>query len=635
MNQEDQNKLKEKVQANKASNSADMQRQLSEMRMKNLNQPHNSLKDRTINNIGSKAISSLSGGAIPPELSKKMMENRRNLGGQNGLSSKNGLGLKSGLGGLMSGLGGASLGKSMLGSMFGSMFGGKNKGSQSEETETPKRDVEGNMTFGQLIKLIKTVLIISIPVFTIIIFVGLFMSAGQVYEKVIGFGNADNVTTKDADEKIKESIEDGTLDEELGFVSLNENDYVYLDKVEKVVNIKRRYNEADITKLKEFYGDSLKISEGDDLDSLYNFYFKLYDIYHRYLNLYCVKLDMPLLMATLIRQTDDLNLVYSSNLNDYDRDDVSDTTILMNLDWEYDYSKYIENLRKNVNNFDIQILAKNMVTKTTVETCTDSDGNVKQTKESKNIEEDNFDKISCGWGERYNAESKYEIDYDHYKEFLREYLEKKYYSEDSNKPLGLFEKFSGNYSTRTFDRITTNLSSGCKVSSNDNSNHEVSEGDWATWKQCDPRWGSKKIGNSTVCSVGCYMTSMGIITMKSGTSITKTFDPGVLADTFVFAKDGSYIMGLNSIAPNFVAENRIYTPGWSKEQIANKLRSYPDNYYFLLRVRLHSRSSLHHFVAVNYVKDNNDIVIYDTGRNCTDLYSCYAVGEIRPFKRKD
>jgi len=40
-------------------------------------------------------------------------------------------------------------------------------------------------------------------------------------------------------------------------------------------------------------------------------------------------------------------------------------------------------------------------------------------------------------------------------------------------------------------------------------------------KQCDPRWGSKKLGNSTICNIGCTVTS---IAMLSGTTPDKIVD---------------------------------------------------------------------------------------------------------------
>ena len=97
----------------------------------------------------------------------------------------------------------------------------------------------------------------------------------------------------------------------------------------------------------------------------YKFYLKMYDIYFLYKNKYNVKLDLPLIMATLYYNNEQLPTVFESNLNTYNRNAVKDTSQVTNLDWEYDYkneSCYVY-LNSEDNSYDMQILAKNMVTK--------------------------------------------------------------------------------------------------------------------------------------------------------------------------------------------------------------------------------------------------------------------------------
>ena len=115
------------------------------------------------------------------------------------------------------------------------------------------------------------------------------------------------------------------------------------------------------------------------------------------------------------------------NLSDYDRKTIvesdwnpSGTT---ELDWDYDYESKDNYLVSNDSSMDMQVLAKNMVLKTTTQKCV-KDGKTIKSEEVKDTEED----LKCGDGETLEkGNSTYKLDLDKYDDFLLEYIEKKYY----------------------------------------------------------------------------------------------------------------------------------------------------------------------------------------------------------------
>ena len=172
------------------------------------------------------------------------------------------------------------------------------------------------------------------------------------------------------------------------------------------------------------------------------YYLKVADIALRYKNKYHVNLDWVLLNATMMFSDLDEEATMERALNDYDLDEVEDYDKLMNLDWDYDYENIpgYKYLSPDDFRYDLQILAKNMVTKTTTQTCTkvskDSDGNTVREVTNQRIDTDIEDKylekgkeyyLKCKSGEEYNISSVYRYDAEKYDEFLLEYIERKYY----------------------------------------------------------------------------------------------------------------------------------------------------------------------------------------------------------------
>lgn len=167
----------------------------------------------------------------------------------------------------------------------------------------------------------------------------------------------------------------------------------------------------------------------------FKYYLKVADIATRYRLKYNITLDWYLLTATNLYFTSSQEVTMGKNLGGYNESDVNNTGSLMSLDWDYDYKNIPGYTYLDASNsqYDLQILAKNMVKKKTVQTCNSSNG----TEVSKQTDEDVEDKyfavggekrLECGSGESYNISSTYELDLDKYDEFMLEYIDKKMYS---------------------------------------------------------------------------------------------------------------------------------------------------------------------------------------------------------------
>lgn len=175
----------------------------------------------------------------------------------------------------------------------------------------------------------------------------------------------------------------------------------------------------------------------------YIYFLKIADITLRYKNKYGVTLDWALLNATVMYNDIPKETIMGYHQNDYNEEDVENYNILMNLDWDYDYKKIsgYNYLSADDYRFDLQILAKNMVRKTTTQVCTktitDGAGNVtgiQVVAERTDLDvEDQYLQpgqpyyLHCPAGTSYSISSNYKVDKDKYNDFLLEYLEYKFY----------------------------------------------------------------------------------------------------------------------------------------------------------------------------------------------------------------
>ena len=153
------------------------------------------------------------------------------------------------------------------------------------------------------------------------------------------------------------------------------------------------YNSEDLS---DYYGNQHACTDdasendcrnGDE----YKFYLKMYDIYYLYKNKYNVNLDLPLIMSALYYGNEQMPVMFSSNLNNYDRNSLKNKETVTNLDWEYDFKKdeCYTYLNADDNSYDMQILAKNMVTKKITYKCSDGDSTESSDNDSSNNDSSN------------------------------------------------------------------------------------------------------------------------------------------------------------------------------------------------------------------------------------------------------
>ncbi len=477
-------------------------------------------------------------------------------------------------------------------------------------------------------KVIKWSLVAMGPVFAIVVFCCLFISASQVYLNSIGLGNADNVSNSDAENKIN-STDDSKFDNEIqdtAYIEVNTQRSLEFRKLKLQSNLvqtekRRPYNEANLEELADYYSDAMNLSE-DDSNVVYDFFFKMMDLYNTYKKRN-VELDLPLLMATLRVQSTDMYEVFSSNLSDTDKgrhNQKQEERDMSNFEYEKDWSSYVTTKQKSEH--DMEVLAQNMVSNKATETCTDANGKV--TKE--NVIMDNeigTVVLKCDEGETYKVtEAKLEEAPEKYREFLKQFLEKKYF---------LTEELPLDEETSISSTTGNNQQGGFNETEEPNDNKTTkpnqTTGDFRNWKQCGESWSNMLMpgSNKTMCQWGCFVTSLSIQIARSGTYTKEVpFNPGVALKYFKFS-GGGFLWGSQvNVAPNFVELTNFSLSGMTREAVIKKLNQYnKTNLYMILKVK-----KPEHYVAVDYIDvENNKIYILDPGKsnkNSIEFYEVYG-----------
>lgn len=338
--------------------------------------------------------------------------------------------------------------KSSLGNLKSNGTGEKTTSSPSLD-ETPSQAEDASFNYSD--KIVKGGLLACVFAMPILIIVCLFMSASQIYVKSIGLGSADSLSSEDAENKInKKEKDENNLNGEVGmdfFLEDNNSDSFRnsklneknLVKIASTKYLKRKYNEADLAELEDFYPSVVDLSKNYDENMVYDFFFKMYRLHTNYRDKYNLEdgsqliLDLPLLMSTLIVQSDDMYEVFKYNLGSEDRKK-RERTSYDEFDYEYDLSWYEST--KKTSEHDMAILAQNMISKQVKEICKDSTG--KEIK-SNILKDTNIgtQSLVCGEGESYSTTAPfYDIDNEKYKMFLKQFLAEKYsLTEDVTKNL--------------------------------------------------------------------------------------------------------------------------------------------------------------------------------------------------------
>ena len=302
----------------------------------------------------------------------------------------------------------------------------------------PQEPEETDGTFKNIkiaVTTIVTIIMASPFVATVFVFCVLFIAASQIFINSIDIGTADKLTDEQTEQKIQNSESkwnNEITDDHENLSYFYQNDIYFQNSQEKdgfYIQVTRKNNEADLEKLNDFYGNSISFNDGVDMNVTYHFYYKLYYIYEYYKREYHVELDLALLMATLNIQSKDKTIVFSSNTIGYDDDQVA-----LGADNErFSYTKtHVYKSTRTNSQYDIEVLAQNMISYQAIETCIDSNGK-KVSKNTLRDSEIGTQVLTCEEGQTYNVtEPKYDIDEEKYDNFLCKFLEEKYFLNESS-----------------------------------------------------------------------------------------------------------------------------------------------------------------------------------------------------------
>ncbi len=492
------------------------------------------------------------------------------------------------------------------------MFGGS--GGEKKEESKPE---ENNVTIELSSKLIKIGMFLIPCISLMMIFLLPILLGSYVFLKAVGLGSADSLSQQDAENKVNKKIDSGDdlntpiEDEEVGFEFVIDDEKIFSFKQHKLKEsnlvktssastkyLKRKYNEADLDKLEDYFPQVTDASKNYDENMVYDFFFKMYNLYISYRDNYNVYLDLPLLMATLSIQSDDMNVVFSSNMSELDRKNTARKLPIDEFDYYFDWTGYITT--KTSSTHDMEVLAQNMVSVKSSDECDEPvDG-------------------KC-----------YVIDDEKYREFLKEFIEKKYYL--SSEPL------DGGYAEN--DENESNNNSGS--SETPNKPAVEASGSYRQWRQCGQSWSNLIVpkSNDSMCQIGCLITSVTIQMARSGTGTVVTpINPGVALKYYSFVDGGYFIWGsTTNLAPSFKYSTEISLIGLSRDSIVEKLNSYdPNKYYIVLAVGRLSESAVSHYVALDYADANSkELYMIDPVSDSNLVYSLYKVYSAHVYVKED
>lgn len=166
--------------------------------------------------------------------------------------------------------------------------------------------------------------------------------------------------------------------------------------------------------------------------------------------------------------------------------------------------------------------------------------------------------------------------------------------------------------------------------------------EYLTWSQLDERWGSTTIGNTTIRSSGCLLTSLAIMAVHSdsidetamanmGITDIEQFNPSVLANAY---KSVNGITAGGAIASWLTIEQLIPQIKWGedayfksteKSAVADEIRQFQSEDWHVI-ARVVTANGGWHWVYIQGVTDDNNIIMCDPAKQESDLYSAYPGG---------
>lgn len=345
---------------------------------------------------------------------------------------------------------GAKNGIDKLADKHGNIGDEKETAEQKDEKRKASDIESGEIRFEFNFKTLKLLLILT-PIFSFLLFFMVIVVGALNDEKSSSMIVAGVVSEDDGKELIKEvqnqNQETGNGSTELAFGKGNDKyPEDYYDRLSKLGNNYSTQREC----------------KGEDCLSRAEFlyYLKVADISIRYKNKYGVTLDWFLISATNLYFDRDTEATMQANLSNYNKNKVEDYDILLELDWDNDFKKMsgYKYLDADDSRYDLNILAKNMVTKKTSQTCTDKNGNITKSQDDTDVEDMYFKPgaskyLKCSAGESYSINSTYSKDMDKFDEFMLEYIDKKIYQKGFGQGSSSSSSVSGNNMSDTFVKL--------------------------------------------------------------------------------------------------------------------------------------------------------------------------------------
>ncbi len=294
----------------------------------------------------------------------------------------------------------------LFSNLLGSIFGGKSK----EQVEENAKKREGTFFISAKTKrIIAFSVFVPVLSFALLLFVSIFI----LFTTLENLGlDADTIidTSSDViDDKLKDATDDDST-KEVSYVGFGTSNLILSIKLNNI-NLLSKTNEINddfgfnVETFSEIYPPSKDYANVDYSAAFFYKLSKLNDYYKEK----CSKqvLDLPLLMITLKLESDDMATVFASNLGYMSKEELTkskiDTAFSKFYEYEYDWSNYQYSRNNSIH--DMEILAQHMVEVRGTGYCVYSE-------------------------EKYN-------------EFLKEFIEKKYYLDNGSNNNG--GRSSSNY----------------------------------------------------------------------------------------------------------------------------------------------------------------------------------------------
>ncbi|MDE7099109.1 MAG: dockerin type I repeat-containing protein [Ruminococcus sp.] len=166
--------------------------------------------------------------------------------------------------------------------------------------------------------------------------------------------------------------------------------------------------------------------------------------------------------------------------------------------------------------------------------------------------------------------------------------------------------------------------------------------EYLSWSQLDERWGNTPMGNTTIKSSGCLITSLAIMAMDSdsidNTALTnmgitdiEQFNPEVLVNAYTntngFTSDGAIASWgtAHEIIPQIEWGGDRDFRSTEKSDVADEIRTLMnDGYYIIARVAMQNNG--YHWVYIKNVSGDGNIIMCDPANQESDLYTVYPDG---------